>query len=150
MRGVPYDVLFFVESPTPKSTDPLPQGKKVFGARRHGLILTYHRGGTREKVLAGAAFWSFGTSKLGFSPLACREIPSMVSGGVLAPHLGKLWPGRFPLPGLQYCSKKADPMVSSPFEGYAPGPTLHAAVFLVRGTVKNTNFLAGAGFHSEV
>ena len=35
-------------------------------------------------------------------------------------------------------------MVSKPIADYAVGPDLHAAVFLVRGTVKNTNFLAGA------
>ena len=45
---------------------------------------------------------------------------------------------------LQYCSIKAGAMVSKPIADYAVGPDLHAAVFLVRADVKNTNFLAGA------
>ena len=35
-------------------------------------------------------------------------------------------------------------MVSKPIADYAVGPDLHAAVFLVRADVKNTNFLTGA------
>ena len=50
--------------------------------------------------------------------------------------------GRTCIP-LQYCSKKAGAMVSKPIADYAVGPDLIAAVFLVRGTVKNTNFLPG-------
>ena len=48
-----------VEKPSPREKKLSEPGGTVF-------FLTYHRGGTREKVLAGAAFWSFGTSKPGF------------------------------------------------------------------------------------
>ena len=81
--------------------------------------MTYHRGGPSEKVLAGAAFWSFGTSQTGI-PLLAAMHPPMVSR---PPELASQ---------LQYCSIKAGGMVSKPIPDYAVVPDLHAAVFLVR------------------
>ena len=61
-------------------------------------------------------------------PLLAAMHPPMVSG-----------PRRI-RPPLQYCSKKARAMVSKPIADYAGVPSLHAAVFLVRAGLKNTNF----------
>ena len=66
MREVPRQLAFFEVADFPLTGTDSPREKKLSEPGGTVSFLTYHRGGTREKVLAGAAFWSFGTSKPGF------------------------------------------------------------------------------------
>ena len=75
MRGVPLFETMFLQALAAIVERTPPREKKLSEPGGTVFFLTYHRGGTWEKVLAGAAFWSFGTSKLGFSLLPAGESP---------------------------------------------------------------------------